>query len=87
MQAAKLSSLPVNSGVHHGSVVEAPGGDVYGAAVNLAARLQGAAKDGVIIASLEAVQEVSSGFTLKPLGKLDLKNVPVPIVCFQVTAA
>ena len=82
-----LVALPVNSGIHFGSVVEAPGGDVYGAAVNLASRLQGAAKQGVIIASMEAVQEVSGGFRLEPIGKLDLKNVPVPVACFQVAAA
>jgi class 3 adenylate cyclase len=82
-----LVALPVNSGIHFGSVVEAPGGDVYGAAVNLAARLQGAAKEGVIIASMEAVLEVSGGFKLEPLGKLELKNVPVPVTCFQVASA
>lgn len=82
-----LPALPVNSGIHHGSVVEVPGGDVYGAAVNLAARLQGAANDGVIIASIEAVTEVAGGFKLAPIGKLDLKNVPVPVACFQVTGA
>ena len=82
-----LVALPVNSGIHFGSVVEAPGGDVYGAAVNLAARLQGAAKEGVIIASMEAVLEVSGGFRFEPLGKLELKNVPVPVACFQVATA
>jgi class 3 adenylate cyclase len=82
-----LPALPVNSGLHHGSVVEAPGGDVYGATVNLAARLQGAAKDGIIVASIEAVQEISGDFKLVPMGKLDLKNVPMPVACFQVTAA
>lgn len=82
----KLPVLPVNSGVHYGSIVEAPGGDVYGAAVNLASRLQGAAKDGAVVASMEAVQEIAGGFRLEPLGKLDLKNVPVPVACFRVAA-
>jgi class 3 adenylate cyclase/cytochrome b subunit of formate dehydrogenase len=86
-EADKLPVLPVNSGVHYGSVVEAPGGDVYGAAVNLASRLQGAAKDGAVVASMEAVQEVAGGFRLEPLGKLELKNVPVPVACFRVALA
>jgi class 3 adenylate cyclase len=87
VQADQLPSLPVNSGVHYGSVVEAPGGDVYGAAVNLAARLQGAAKDGAVVASSEAVLEATGGFRFEPLGKLELKNVPTPIACFRVFAA
>jgi class 3 adenylate cyclase len=86
-EADRLPVLPVNSGVHYGSVVEAPGGDVYGAAVNLASRLQGAAKDGAVVASMEAVQEVAGGFRLEPLGKLELKNVPVPVACFRVALA
>lgn len=72
--------------MHHGSLVEAPGGDVYGAAVNLAARLQGVAKDGAVVTSLEAMGEVSGGFRFEPMGKLELKNVPVPVACFQVSA-
>lgn len=87
VRADNLPELPVNSGVHHGSVVEAPGGDVYGATVNLAARLQGAAKDGTVVASMDAVQEVTGGFKLEPLGKLELKNVPVPVACFKVALA
>lgn len=80
----KLADLPVNSGVHFGSVVEAPGGDVYGATVNLAARLQGVAKDGTVVVSSEAMLEVSGGFRFEPMGKLELKNVPVPVACFKV---
>jgi class 3 adenylate cyclase len=87
VQADQLPQLPVNSGVHFGSVVEAPGGDVYGAAVNLAARLQGAAKDGTVVASSEAVLEATGGFRFESLGKLELKNVPTPIACFRVFAA
>jgi class 3 adenylate cyclase len=85
-KADRLPVLPVNSGIHTGSVVEAPDGDVYGAAVNLAARLQGAAKDGIVVASLETVQELGQGFRLDPLGKLTLKNIPVPVACFSVRA-
>ncbi len=87
LKSENLPGLPVNSGIHQGSVVEAPDGDVYGAAVNLAARLQGAAKEGTIVASIEAVQEVTGGFKLAPLGKINLKNVPMPVVCFAVSAA
>lgn len=85
--AAKLPVLPVNSGVHHGSIVEAPDGDIYGASVNLAARLQGAAKDGAVVASSEAMLEVSGGFRFEPMGRLELKNVPTPIACFKVLPA
>lgn len=82
-----LARVPINSGLHHGTVVEAPDGDVYGAAVNLAARLQGAAQNGEIVASSEAMLEVSSGFRFEPMGKLTLKNVPVPVLGFRVLPA
>ncbi len=85
-QADKMPVLPVNSGVHFGSLVEAPGGDVYGAAVNLAARLQGVAKDGNVVASSQAMMEVTGGFRFEPMGKLELKNVPTPIACFRILA-
>lgn len=82
-----LPILRVNSGLHRGSVVEAPDGDIYGAAVNLAARLQGIARGGKVVASLEAVQELSAAFKIEPMGKVELKNIPVPVACFSVAVA
>ncbi len=82
-----LPILRVNSGLHHGSVVEAPDGDIYGAAVNLAARLQGVARGGKVVASLDAVQELIAGFKVEPMGKVELKNIPVPVACFSVAMA
>jgi class 3 adenylate cyclase len=83
-QAAGLPMLPVNSGVHFGSVVEARDGDVYGAAVNLAARLQGVAANGGVVTSSEAMLEVRGGYRFESLGRLELKNVPAKIACFRV---
>lgn len=82
-----LPDLPLNSGVHFGSLVEAPDGDVFGAAVNLAARIQGAAQGGVVVASADAVLEVAGGFRFEPMGRLELKNIPTPIPCFRVMPA
>jgi class 3 adenylate cyclase len=79
-----LPLLPVNSGIHSGAVVEAPDGDVYGAAVNLAGRLQGAAKDGAVVVSSETMIEVTGRFSFEPMGKLELKNVATPVACFRV---
>ncbi len=86
IHADGLAPVPINTGLHHGSVVETPNGDVYGAAVNLAARLQNIAKNGEIVASAEAMMEVTGGFRFEPMGKLELKNVPTPIACFRVLA-
>jgi class 3 adenylate cyclase len=82
----KLPELPVNSGVHFGSLVEAHDGDVYGAAVNLAGHIKGVAKDGSVVASMEAVVGAAEGFQFESMGKLELKNIPTPIPCFRVTA-
>jgi len=82
----KLPELSVNSGVHYGSLVEAHNGDVYGAAVNLAGHITGAARDGSVVASVEAVVEAAEGFQFEAMGKLELKNIPTPIPCFRVTA-
>jgi len=38
-----MQPLPIHAAIHRGEVVEAPSGDVFGATVNLAARLLGAA--------------------------------------------
>src|SRR5262249_7624361 len=46
-----LPRLALHSGVHFGPVIEARDGDIYGATVNLAARLQGLAKADEIVVS------------------------------------
>lgn len=73
--ALDLPVLGIHSGIHAGEVMVAPDGDVYGAVVNLAARLQGHAKDGEVVVSQD-VRSACVAFEFRALGGIALKNVP-----------
>src|SRR4029453_13543826 len=73
------------AGVHLGEVI-VEDNDLYGDAVNIAARLQGEAPPGGILIS-RAVREAVSGrikAALQPQGELSLKNISRPIRAFRV---
>ena len=73
------------SGVHLGEVI-VEDNDLYGDAVNIAARLEGEAPPGGILIS-RAVREAVSGrikAELQPLGELSLKNISRPVRAFRV---
>jgi TolB-like protein/class 3 adenylate cyclase len=73
------------AGVHLGEVI-VEDSDVYGDAVNIAARLQDEALPGGILIS-RAVREAASGrikAEFHPLGDLSLKNIERPIRAFRV---
>ena len=73
------------SGVHLGEVI-VEDNDLYGDAVNIAARLQGEAPPGGILIS-RAVREAVEGrlkAKLHALGELSLKNIERPIRAFRV---
>src|SRR5262252_4134509 len=72
-------------GLHLGDVV-VEGDDIYGDAVNVAARLEAEAPPGGIVAS-RAVREAVTGrlkVSLRALGELALKNIERPIRAFRV---
>ena len=82
--ALRIVPLPMHAGLHHGEVVLARDGDLFGADVNLAARLCGAAGAQQVLLSATAraqltVHEAQSG------GPLVLKNVASPIEVFSAT--
>jgi class 3 adenylate cyclase len=78
----ELPALPIHSGIHVGEIVAAPDGDVFGATVNIAARLEGRAQGGqAVLSEAAAVGAQAAGFVLRPLGMLSLKNVAEPIAC------
>lgn len=70
-------------GLHHGEAVER-GGDHFGSAVNIAARVAavGAAGDIVITHPLVAAAE-ACGLPLRPFGRTALKNVTEPVELFR----
>lgn len=76
--ALEIDALPQRAGMHHGNVVVGRDGDLYGADVNLAARLQGAAGDGELLASDSAIAGL--GDWQGERRQLQLKNVPLPVL-------
>ena len=73
------------AGVHLGEVI-VEDSDLYGDAVNIAARLEGEAPPGGILIS-RAVREAASGrikAEFQALGELSLKNIERPIRAFRV---
>ena len=83
-RAMALDPLPIHAAVHRGEVVESTTGDVFGATVNLAARLLGAAGPGDIVASRAAVESSPIAARSHSMGERKFKNVELPVECFKV---
>jgi TolB-like protein/class 3 adenylate cyclase len=73
-------------GVHLGDVVEEADGDLMGEGVNIAARLEGAAKPGAIYLSEQAYWQVKGRLDLavSDLGQTQLKNIAEPIRVYSL---
>jgi adenylate cyclase len=84
VERAPAAGLPAaHVGIHTGPVVFQDG-DVYGATVNLAARIASFAKAGQVVVSEETASR-SSGDDLRyhPLGPVTLKGVANPVALYQ----
>ena len=93
LQAAYGMALQVRAGVNTGAVVLSRVTDVLevsynalGDTVNTAARLQGAAAPGTILASAGTAAQVEPLFDLRPVGPLTLKGKSEPFDAFEVVA-
>lgn len=87
-QRLGLTVLPLHFGAHFGEVVRAKDGDLFGATVNLAARLQSkAANEEIIVSDAVALALPDQSFRLEPLGPQSFKNVQEPVLCFRLAAA
>ena len=85
MQAARDSRLPsCRAGLHHGEAVMRSG-DIFGAAVNLAARVAGEAHAGEVLGTLDVADAASrAGIPVAPLGEVLLKNVRKPVELYSL---
>jgi adenylate cyclase len=86
-QAAAGSSLQLRIGLHLGDVI-VEGDDLFGDGVNIAARLQGEAAPGSVVASAAFRQHVEgrAGLTFAEAGTRSLKNVAEPVEIFTLQA-
>ena len=79
------ADFPVlRAGLHHGDAVER-GGDVFGAAVNLAARVAAQARGGqVLLTAVVADAARAGGYPVTPLGRVALRNLREPADLFAL---
>ena len=82
---ASLDPIQVRIGVNLGDVILVPD-DIYGDAVNIAARLQTLAVAGGIVVSRSVMDSVKSGygFLFESAGLQSVKNIPEPIDTYRV---
>src|SRR5271155_4912494 len=73
-------------GIHLGDVVEESDGDLMGDGVNIAARLEGIGKPGIICLSEDAYRQVRGRLDLAvtDLGSTQLKNIADPIRVYSL---
>ena len=81
---AGSGGLKLRLAIHQGEIVEDEG-EIFGAGINVAARLQAQAPPGGLMISAECHQQLSpelaNGFS--DAGSLKLKNLKAPVACFQ----
>src|SRR6476620_6874296 len=85
---SEVKDLQVRIGIHLGDVVD-KGGDLFGTAVNVAARLEGTAQPGGVVVSA-SVRDAIAGklpalFT--DLGLKSLKNIEEPVRAYSLSVA
>lgn len=81
----ELEDFPVaRAGLHHGPAVQR-GSDVFGAAVNLAARVAGQASGGQVLATAEVAGAARAAqIPVTSLGSFDLRNIAESVELFDV---
>lgn len=81
----RAGHFPVlRAGIHHGPIV-ALGSDIYGATVNIAARLAAAAGPAqILVTQLVADVARAAGLAVTSLGPVTLRNLTEPLAVFSV---
>jgi adenylate cyclase len=85
-QSANNCGLQIRIGIHTGDVI-VRAGDLFGTAVNVAARLEGLSQPGGIVVSAAVKDDVTGKLpaTYVDLGLKSLKNISEPLRVFAVT--
>ncbi len=78
--------LPLHLGIHAGDVIR-EGKNVYGGAVNIAARIAAASAPGELLVSdtVRSLARTSAGVTFTDRGEQSLKGIADPVRLFAVT--
>jgi class 3 adenylate cyclase/pimeloyl-ACP methyl ester carboxylesterase len=86
--AGNDAGLPLHLGLHAGDVIR-EGGNVYGGAVNVAARVSALSEPGEVLVSntVRDLARTSAGVTFEDRGEHDLKGVSDPVRVFAVRGA
>jgi class 3 adenylate cyclase len=82
---SELDGFPLaRAGLHHGPAAERDG-DMFGTAVNLAARIAGQAAGGQVLATTEIAHAARRrGTTTTSIGPVELRNLTTPIELFEI---
>ncbi len=85
-KAAGVPDADLHIGIHVGEVATAPDGDIYGEGLNVAARLEGVAEPGQVLASKDVWRQLRQrpGFEFESLGERELKGYDRPRAVYAV---
>jgi len=78
-----VESLAIRAGFHSGPVISRKG-DVFGDAVNVAARMVALAKPGQIIVARQTVRRLPKSISIRSVGSIEVKGKSEPFDLFEV---
>ncbi|MBV8106196.1 MAG: AAA family ATPase [Hyphomicrobiales bacterium] len=79
--------LSARIGLESGPVVVDAGGEVFGEAPNVAARVQGAAEPGSVLVTANVQRQTAGLFVAEDRGAYELKGVPAPVTLYHIVRA
>ena len=79
--------LNARIGIENGPVVVDAGGEIYGDAPNVAARVQALAELGTVVVTARVQRQIVGLFVAEECGSHELKGVPEPVTLFRLVRA
>jgi class 3 adenylate cyclase/tetratricopeptide (TPR) repeat protein len=76
--------LAVRIGLESGPVVVDSGGEVFGEAPNIAARVQASAEPGTVLVTSTVQRQVAGLFIVEDKGAHELKGAPAPVTLYRI---
>jgi class 3 adenylate cyclase len=80
-------ALNARIGIEIGPVVIDAGGEIYGDAPNVAARVQALAEPGTVVVTARVQRQIAGLFVAEERGSHELKGVPEPVTLFRLVRA